>query len=208
MNVFNLIEPTTIVIGITFAVGFLFLKKQYFPNLLLLSVLLVSLTTEIIYVFLFENESKLLLYSISFIFHNSLWLLLILKVLKAKRKKFFLLWVFLFFSILNLFFFEGRALNHFTFIFGAIIYVTYFISKSISFLKKEELVIFSTNDFLLIFSPIMFFLGLSFTLGFGDKIRFIKIFNSVDLYTFIIDIVNCIYYGLLNIYIFKQRRYV
>ncbi len=204
----SFINPTTIVVYFTIVAGFLFLKKKPIPNRLLLGILTVSSLTELLYVILTTEEGRLLLYSLSFVLHNALWLLLLLLIFQAKKKEYLIFWGFLLFSVFNLFFYEGDGLNYLTFIVGAILYIVYFIYKLVVCLKNEQLDFFSTNDFILISSPVMFFLGFSFNLGFRDSpLRNALIFNEVDLYTFIGNCVNFIYYGLLIIYIFKQKKY-
>lgn len=208
MEFLNFINPTTIVVYITFAVGFLFLKKNYLVHVTALSILLNSLMTELLYISLAGAKQRILLYSISFIFHNALWIVLLLSVFNGKKKEYLLLWGFLVFSVFNLFFYEGKGLNYLTFILGAMVYIVYFIYKSIACLKNEHLALFSTNNFILISSPVMFFLGFSFTLGFRDNsLRNVLVFSNMDLYTFIGTIVNFIYYGLLTSYIFKENKH-
>jgi hypothetical protein len=60
---------------------------------------------------------------------------------------------------------------------------------------------------LLLFCPVMFFLGLNFILAFkSTSISSTKIFWDVTLYQLINYPVNIIYYTLINVYMFTEKR--
>ena len=173
-----------------------------------MSVLLLNFITEIISACFLINKMKLdLLYSISFIFHNTLWLLLLFEITSLKKIKTIFIFLFLFFSIYNILFLECTNLNYLTFIFGAILYLIIFIYISFTQLNKENLDFFKSNYYILLFAPILFFLGYSFMFGFRNlKVRDVIIFGNTNLYTLISYFVNIQYYTLINIYIYKERK--
>jgi len=169
----------------------------------------MSLLTEIFSTFLeYFNYSLGLTYSLSMIINGSLWLVLISEVFLNKKAASILLAAFLLFSIINLFFGEGLTNCNFnTFIVGAFIYISIFIYESFYQLKKENLSFFLSNNYLLLSSPILFFFGLSFVFGFKSReLAETTIFGNIRLYEFIIYFVNIIYYTLINIYIYREKR--
>ncbi|NHM05732.1 hypothetical protein G4D82_00730 [Flavobacterium sp. CYK-4] len=106
-----------------------------------------------------------------------------------------------------MFFWEGRNLNQKTFVFGALIYIALFIYESFKNLSKENLAFFSNNDYTILFAPVYFFMGMSFTLGFGDfKLLDYLIYNDITLYSLINCFVNIVYYGLIDFYIYKEQK--
>lgn len=202
------INPIGIFILITFLIGFLFLELKKIKNKVLFTLLLVCLLTEVLSIILIEKKIFfLLLYSISFIFHHSIWLFLICNYINNKKLAYVVLVLFIGFSIFNILYIEKTKLNCYTFILGAMFYLILFIYKSYLELKLENLSFFKTNDYLLLFAPVIFFFGLSFIFSFRDlPIKNTFIFYDLKLYTFISYFVNIVYYALINIYIYKERK--
>lgn len=105
-------------------------------------------------------------------------------------------------------FFEGKfKINKITFVLGAFIYLAFVFFESFYQLKKENLSFFESNRFILIIAPLLFFLGFSLMFGFIKKdIRSTIIYGNTNLYKFVSYYVNLIYYAIINIYIYKERR--
>ncbi|HLA56560.1 MAG TPA: hypothetical protein VK623_10690 [Flavobacterium sp.] len=116
--------------------------------------------------------------------------------------------VFLAFSIINLLMFEGFSrFNFYTFIIGALLYIVLFIQDSFYRLKHEDFAFFQSNNYLLLFAPILLFLGLSFVFGFkSHSLNSTVIFGNVKLYGFIVCFVNIVYYVLINIYVNREKK--
>lgn len=209
MEILNSINSIQVYELFTFLMALIFLKlRKNKANRLLFLILFVNLLTEILTTFIHYQEKPRLLFTISIFLHNSLWLFLLSR--STRKFSFFLplFCCYLLFSILNLFFIEGfYQFNANTFIIGAFLYLVLFIYASFYELKKENFDFFMTNQYLLLFSPVLFFFGLSFVFGFKSKILGeTNIFGSVNLYEFIISFVNIIYYTLVNIYIYREKK--
>lgn len=174
----------------------------------MLVILSTSLFTEITAMFFLSNHKGInTLYSLSYIIHHSFWIVLIGDFLTTRKIKPIAIIIFLTFSLGNLLFIEGPKLNYLTFIAGALIYLVLFIFESFTQLKNENLSFFKSNTYLLLFAPVLFFLGFSFLFGFRNfDLRNTIVFGKTDLYTFICYFVNIIYYSLINLYIYKEQK--
>ncbi len=207
--IFKYINPIKIIVFLTLIFGFIYLKRDNKIYQCVLWILLISFITEYsVFILLYFKLPISLLYSISFIFHHSAWLLLLSYFIENKERMRIWIGIFVLFGILNILFFEGiQNLNYYTFIFGAFIYLFFFISESFFQLKRDNFSFFTSNNFLLLFSSVFFFLGYSFMFAFQDyNVISVKIFKTIELYDFIGYIVNISYYLLLNYYIFKERN--
>ncbi len=172
-------------------------------------LLLISLINEILSLYLISKNLKISTNNnIYIITHNFLWLILIYKIFNTKIYILVSAIFFVFFSVLNLFFIEGfNVFNDNILVVGSIIYCSIFIIEFYLNLKKENFNLISSNNYLLLFSPILFFIGFGFICGFKNKsLNDVIIFNNIKLYTFIIYFVNIIYYSLINIYIYRERK--
>lgn len=202
------INPIKIIVLLTLIFGFMYLKRNNKIHKCVLYILLISFITEYsVFILLYFKLPISLLYSISFIFHHSVWLLLLSYFMENKERMRIWIGIFIAFSLLNVLLFEGyEAMNYYTFIFGAFVYLFFFITESFFQLKRDNITFFTSNDFLLLFSPVFFFLGYSFMFAFQDyNVISVKIFGQTELYDFIGYLVNISYYLLLNYYIFKER---
>ncbi|HOZ75056.1 MAG TPA: hypothetical protein PLS51_02895 [Flavobacterium sp.] len=107
-----------------------------------------------------------------------------------------------------IFYFDGVSdFSCLAFVFGAFIYLIIFIVESFYELQREAFSFFLSNQFLLLSAPILFFIGLSAALGFQDRalIRTV-LFSNVSLYEFIAYFVNIIYYTLIIVYIYREKK--
>lgn len=138
----------------------------------------------------------------------------------------FVLWFFILFRILNfnilhsiiilftcfnifaiLFFGKKNYLNNYSFVLGTIIYVITLIFHCVFHIKQEEYEFFSSNEFILLLSPVIFFLGMSFLLGFNSyNLLPERVFGNIKLYYVINYSANFIYYSLINLYIYKEYK--
>lgn len=211
MNAFLLSEITSLRLYILFTfIVFIFnFKKINYRNYLLL-ILTLSILNEIALIYFKSQKLSIGLNTTIYCFLNYiLWFLILFKVNKINFKtKIIVLTLFSIFSICNLFFIETQLkFNLNTFIVGAIIYVSLFIFQIINELRKENLQFFLSNEFILVFVPIIFFLGFSLLFSFKySELPYVKIFNDITLFKFISHFVNIIYYSLINIYILKERK--
>ncbi len=207
LDLVSYITPIGTLVFFTFIIGVLFLKKNNTIHLLVQSILLVNFLTELLAIILLGNSIKLFsLYSISFLFHNFLWILLLSKL---NNSRYYLIVPILFFcfGLFNLFFWECNNINQKTFVFGALIYILLFIYTSFKNLRRENLDFFSSNNYIVLFAPILSFFGMSLLFGFGDfNIFNFMLFKNVNLYSLINYFIYLIYYGFIIIYIYKERK--
>lgn len=203
------LNPIKVVVFLTllFALYKLNKKNELHKNLLL--VLFICFLTELINTFLkYKEVSNAVFSSISIIFHDSFWLLILSRLVTFRKIVFTLILCFIFFCIVNILFIEKfDQYNYYSFILGALFYLIIFFYESFFQLKNENFVFFSSNNFLLLFAPVFFFLGVSLMFAFDSKeITSTIVFGNVTLYKCIIYFVNLFYYALINIYIYKESK--
>lgn len=192
----------------TLVFAYLFNKKKT-EHRFLLYILMLLLATEITATVLRVNNSSFgLVYTLSVILHHSIWINLLVK--KVDNKRFYKMhfYAFLIFSLGNLLFYEGYSnFNYYTFVVGSLIYLLVFLLESFINLKKENLAFFEGTDYLLLFVPILFFLGFSFIFGFQSwKVSYILVFDKIPLYKIIMNFSSIIYYTLIIIYVYKEKK--
>lgn len=176
---------------------------------ILLGILSINLINEIVCLFfLYLKVNISLAYNINTFFHHSLWFIIFFSIINRKKILNIVLPVFLTYGIVNLFLFEGiQKFNYYTFIFGSFLYLIFFIWESFYRLKKEDLEFFLSNNYILLFAPVLFFFGLSVVFGFKSKeLSDTIIFGNTKLYTVIGYFVNFVYYGLINVYIYREKK--
>jgi hypothetical protein len=112
------------------------------------------------------------------------------------------------FAILNFVYIEWvDEFNYYSFIVGASIYLLFFIIESYKQLNKENVVFFISNNYILLFTPLLFFYGLSLMFGFKtSSIRSYIIYSDLSLYGFIINAACVAYYSLMSIYIYREKK--
>ncbi|MGV3698027.1 hypothetical protein [Flavobacterium sp.] len=204
----NLLNPIKIIVLLTFLAGVFFLEKSKRDNKLLFAIVCVCFINEVGSLILKYNKLSInSLFTIDVVLHHSLWIILIGRHLSGGKMKAILLG-YLIVSALNFFFVEGMDnFNYYSFVSGALVYTILFTYISYKKLREENLGFFTSNHMILLFSPVMFFLGLSFMFCFkSHQLTSTLLFGDVKLYTFINYSVNIIYYTLINIYILKERK--
>lgn len=204
----NHITFVRLIVFFVFLYSIFKLNRKNNTHLNLIIILSISFLTEIstIALFTIHSEKKInLLYSISFIFHHLFWLIIITSFPEFGKRKKLIIFSFLILSLINIVYFEKSNLNYLTFIVGALLYIMLFIYGSFNELRRDNFNLIYSNNFILLFSPILFLLGFSFMFGFREsKIRGYIVFNNTDLYTFISYFVNIIYYSFICLFIYKE----
>lgn len=202
-------KPIKIIVIATFLFAIYSLSFKSLLYRLLIVVLFICSLTEIINsILIFNGISIVLSTTIGTILHHITWLMILRTKIYFKQIFYILLSSFIIFTMVNLIFIDGVShFNNYTFVIGAFIYVIIFIYESFYKLKQESFSYFLSNDYILLFSPVLFFLGLSFYFGFkNSSLGDINIFSSIKLYDFIGYFGNIIYYTLINIYIYREKR--
>lgn len=207
-SIYDYINPIKVCVFITLLFAFLFLRRTTRTNSLLYAILWVSFGTEVVNsVLLYLDYSIRIAFSVSILFHHLLWLLLLLEYVTAKKGLRFAIISFVVFGVVNLVGIETvNKYNYYTFVYGALLYILFFIYESYIQLQQENVTFFISNSFIVLFAPLLFFFGLSLMFGFRDvRVTSTLIFGAVTLYNFMIHLVCIFYYTLLNIYLFREK---
>lgn len=186
-----------------FMACFFYIKKAV--NSILIVLLVLAVINEVVTNIVIRSSLNMTIYSF---LHDLLWYYIL--YLNITNKKIVQIGIagFICFGLVNFILFEGpNEFNFNTFILGAFIYISIFIYESFYQLKKENFTFFKSNNYFLLFSPVLFFFGLSFVFGFKSKaLAETHVFANLGLYDFIIYFVNIIYYTLINIYIYREKK--
>jgi len=185
-----------IVLSLLWCTFFYVDKKR---NRYLLIILLLSVCCEIV-TSVFNNYPKIKHGNINiyFVFLDLLWFLIFYELTHNKKRIVATLLFYLVVCIINLEFIES-GINYNLFIVGALLYVILFIMENFSF--------FHSNKYLLLFCPVLFFLGLSFILGFKSPTLYsTKMCFNLNVYQLINYPINITYYTLMNVYMFREKR--
>lgn len=209
----ELISSPTIIIKfivlLTFLHAIFRLKTKKRINKYLFYIVGISAVVEIINTYL---QVKGFSYSIFSTFRvvliTILWFRILQMIIKTKRLIIATMVVFCLFAMFNFLFMEGPLqFNYYTLLAGAFLYSVFFIFESFFQLKRENFYFFQSNKYILIFSPIIFFLGLSILFLFkSNSLITGSFFNNIKWYTYIHSLVNVVFYLSLNYYILKEKR--
>ncbi|MFL9843465.1 hypothetical protein [Flavobacterium rhizosphaerae] len=200
-------NPVKLYILFTCVLFFILLKWKNKKHIGLL--LLINLFTVIINSLLLQLKLPIKISSnINIIFTILLWLLILMKVSKLNKKAMSIILIaFFIFTILNVIIFDGyHNFIYNNFIIGSFIYIVLFIYFSFKNLQKEDLNFFYSNAYILLTVPLIFFFGFSFMFSFQDSKLTNVLLLNVKLYNIISFFSNFIYYTLLNIYIYRERK--
>ena len=209
MNILDIINPIKACVLITLLFALCNLNRKIIMHRYLLYILWILFFTELINSVLVYNDIPIRRpFYISIVFHDVFWILAFMENTKNKKTSTITLSVFILFSIINFIIIETvNAYNYYTFIFGALLYVMLFIYESYKQLKKENLMYFLSNNYLLLFAPVYFFFGMGLLLGFKPlQVTGKILFGQITLYVFIVNIVCIAYYTLINIYIYREKN--
>ncbi len=203
----NLVNPIKLLVLATFVHALLRLRWSEPKHRYLLAILLVCLITEILTSWLFVSGlPNGFVLSISISIHNALWLLLLRRTVAHST----MVWIgFAMFmgvasaKLLSVDLTSGFC--YYIFVVGALIYTLVFLAESFAQLKAENMNYFLSNDYLLVFAPVLFFVSLSLLFGFDSAdITSYRLAGNITLYGFVIYFVNIVYYTLINIYIYRE----
>lgn len=188
---------------LTFLMAIIFLKKR--NNGLLFSILLLNAAAETFFSF---NNSLVEITVLYCYIHFVLWFFLLFKMVKKEKALRYIIPLYSIFCLLDFLYIEGaKSLNYYSFVLGTFIYVFSFIVFSFQNLKKEDFNFFLSNNYIILSSPVLFFIGMSLLFAFDTSALFhIKVINDINLYVIICYFVNIIYYFLINCYIYRENR--
>lgn len=207
-SILPLMNFTQLLVLISFLVVLFTYDRRNKIHQLLLALLSVSLLCELLCViFLYQGVNISLVYSCNNLLHHSLWLLLLFRLIHRNKVGLAALSIFITYGVINLAVFEGpHKFNYTTFILGSFLYLIFFIWESFHRLRKEDFSFFLSNNFILLFAPVLFFFGLSMIFGFKSRsLSQTLIFGEIPLYSVIGYFVNLVYYGLIIFFMYKEK---
>ncbi len=184
-------------------------NKRKREHCLLLAILVLSVVNEIVSLVLRANDLPIRLNTTIYVIANIyFWLALFYHVSRRRRTVLVAVALFTSFMIFNFVLLDGmHRFNSYTFVVGALLYVMLFIYDSAIELRKENLNYFLSNKYLLIASPVLFFISFSFLFGFRTiELRDIIIYDSITLFDFVSYFANIVYYTLINFYIYFEKK--
>jgi hypothetical protein len=203
------IRPVKIYVWLTLLHSLLNLNWKSKNHRFVILILLVYSLTELLNSILVYNTLSIKpISTISVTVSFYLWFSLMINNLFRKSTAKLIPHGFLVLSLCNFFLFEGiTSFNHYTFIGGSFIYISFFIYGSFYHLNRENFSLFFSNTYLLLFAPVLYFLGLSFVFGFkSPEVAETLLVGNIKLYDFIGYFVNFIFYTLINIYIYREKK--
>jgi len=209
-NLVTSTKPIVYYLLFTLFYAFFKLNKQKTNNKLLIAVLVLMMLTEVLCVGFdingYRRDIKLL-YNFSIPLHNIIWLLILYRNINMKLLAKFLSIFYILFSVITNLFHSLVFYNYsYLMVVGAFIYLVLFIAESFYELQKENFAFFSSNIFILLFSPILLFLGLSIGFGFRSTALMSNKVFGIELYDFISHFTNIVYYSFINLYIYREKR--
>jgi hypothetical protein len=207
-NLLNSINIVREIIVITFLFAIFKLSLNSVTNKCLFGIISISFLCEIINIIISSQGFKTNISSTFWVvFHSFFWIYLLFHIIK-KKAVFVALIMFLIFSIYNIVWLQKlERFNYYTFLFGALIYLSFYFLELFDMLKNENFAFISSNNFLLISSPVFFLFGMSLMFAFVSRdVTQTILFKKIVLYDFVNYFVNFIYYLLVTIYIYKESR--
>jgi len=206
----SFINPVKLMVLLTFAVALLFLgNSRKKLHRLLLAVLALGAANELLSLLFRKWEIPIRLSTNIYIILNALlWFFILHEVVNQKKIVLLALSLFMGFALFNFFLLDGvDAFNAYTFVLGSLLYVVLFIVASFSELGKENLQFFLSPAYMLIFAPVLFFIGYSLIFGFRNReIDGVSILGGLEFFEFISYFVNIIFYAMLNAYLWREKK--
>jgi len=172
-------------------------------------LLLAFLTNETVNIVSHVLDFKIgVVMSITNLIHFTFWLLILKDTVRYPERMVSIICGYVLFGLYNLFLGEGTIhFNYYTFILGTMLYLIIFIIESFYHLNKEHFSFFTSNHYLLLVTPVVFFIGLSLVFGFRSRsLNYTLLFGTVPLYKAVMYIANVFYYSLFNLYLYKEYK--
>lgn len=203
-----LINPIKILILLTFVHFVIRVDRRKKIDALLFLVLAVNLFNEVLSGLLRHYQIKLATSSnVYILLHATIWLLLLAHVAHPLLKKRFSFFAYGYFIMALVFLLTDVTVFQIVpLIVGALLYVALFIYDCSLRMQREELGYFSSDRYLLVTAPLLFFIGLGILFGFKNKQLHQTHFAGIQLFHIISYFTNAIYYILINVYIYKHSR--
>lgn len=207
----DIINPIKVVVLLTLLFALYKLNTKEKLHCYLLTIIVLCFLTEItLSICAYFDLPSRIPYLISILIHHTFWLLVLRENVAFKISINYGIGFFWAFAVLNFLYIEWNdKFNYYSFIVGASIYLLFFILESYRQIHKENMIFFISNKYILLFAPLLFFYGLSLMFGFkNSSIRAHIVYANLSLYGFIINVACVAYYSLINIYIYREHKFI
>jgi len=206
--IIEFINPIMIVVFITFIIGMFILNLKKKNHIFLGIILLICTLTEVIALVLkIQNRTQYigLVYDISIFLFLSSWITILLNNFELFEKGKWVLLFFMLFAVFNFCYLQPHIFNFYTYVVGALIYISLFFWKSFSYLKSQNFSFFFSTTYILLMAPLALLFGLSFMFVFVDSsVTTVVVFRNTNLYDFVCNYINAIFYAMVIVYMFKE----
>ena len=206
-----LLSPSIIIklfVLLTFLHALLRLETKKKINKYLFYILTISVFAELVNSYLNMNHLSYGTFTtFNLVSSTILWFLILHMIFETKRLLILSIVIFSLFALYNLLFVEGVLnFNYYTLIFGAFLYILFFVFECFFQLKKDNFYFFQSNKYILILSPVIFFMGLLVLFIVKNLALSSSAFRGdIMLLPFVQVTVYLAFYLSLNYYILKER---
>ena len=207
-TIFHYIEFTQYYLLLTCLLALFFYNATSIGYRFLLLILMVCLFNEgISTTLLYLKKDIGYLSAVNVMVHNGLWIILLGKLSKYITWHLYFVVGYIAANCINIMHIEGIESFDSAFVSGAFIYLSLFLVESFIQLKNENFSFFGSNNYILLFAPVLFFFGISFVCGFkSSAFAHSKVIGELSIYQFIGYFSNIIYYTLINFYIYREKK--
>lgn len=168
-------------------------------------VLFLSVVNTLLQDILSKNYICNNLYIFSFYL---VWMWILDAVVSNKYLRIFMVFYVLFFTAAFYISDPFSIFQYYIFVIGGLAYVSFFWYECYQKLISDQLTFFTKDNFILIASPVLFFLGMSILFGFkSHDLTTVIIIGNITLYQLIAYFVNFVLYSLILIYIYKVKKH-
>lgn len=198
---------TRLLVFSTFIASICYLRAKDFDHKIVIGILSISFVNECS-IFVLANTGFPLKTSQSILLslHQFLWLVLISRYWKRHNRQTFLVGMAIFFAM-DSFFIEGISnIACYTLVLTSLSYLIAFSVYCVKLLKDEKFDNFLSDRFILLSVPLLFFFGMSAILGFRSNPLSTTEIHGIQLYKIVNFTANLLYYPLLLIYIYRQKK--
>ncbi len=200
------LSSITVIAIAVLGIAIVFYRNDFVYNCFI-TILVVNVMTEVALYAAILNESDIPpIYNAYIVIHQSLWLFLLVELLKKKTMEYLLLLPFLLFAIINAVWLEPETTYYLTWILSVILYVIYFGIKNYRLIIKEQLGHFTSSIFTLLSAPLLFFFAVGFVFAFRESAIGNYQINEIYLFDILVKTGNYFYYALLILFIYLNRK--
>lgn len=202
-------NPTRILVFAVFLLGLALARKNTKEGRWLIWILSASALHEAIAITLrYHGIDNKIPANIYVFVHGLLWLLVLKRFTPFRKLQTVLIVAYISLCFLNFLFGEGiSSFAYLNFVAGGIFYTAIFLVTSFQYVRENRFDFFGEPVFLLLLSPVPYFIGLGLNFGFMSKeLGNLCLYNTFTFYEAVCTLVNYLYYGFVLLYLFINRK--